>query len=341
MFLENPTILVNLNNFPFTKQKWTEFKEQHPGATIIIDECKDLSEFKSKFKQLGDNKNQWNQIDMIAGVKDFYKLDKEVFELLPNLKSVSFSSAGYNQIDFNEATKRNIQISRVFDLDTSTADTNLFLLLGAMRFYKFGIHSLEKRRFEVPPIVGVAPDDKVLGIVGFGAIGKQVAARCKPLGFKKIVYWNRSPLNNSELESQLGVQSVSTLEELFITADVIDLNIALTPETKHLINAEAILKMKDGVIIVNTARGDIIDEAALIEGLKSGKILSAGLDVFCNEPNINYDLANLDNVFALPHLGSFTKVTRVNAQLTVFKNVENFIKTGKLLTYIGEQVGKF
>lgn len=324
------TVLLNKANFPFTEDKWEDAKLRHRDVQFMYDESKTSDEFLANIKKFQD-------VEVIAGVKNFYNLDGKVFDLLPKLKAVCFSSAGYNQIDFKEATRRGIQISRVYDLDTSTADTNLFLLLGAMRFFQYGIKDLlVNRKFRDPPQVGVAPDGKVLGIVGLGAIGRQVAARAKPLGFEKILYFGRHQ-QSKEVEAELGVEYVGDIDELVKQSDVIDLNCALTKETFHLINEERILKMKDGVIIVNTARGDIIDETALIKYLKNGKILAAGLDVFHNEPNINYELVDLENVISLPHLGSYTKATRIKAQLTVLRNVENYIANKKLLTYIGEQ----
>lgn len=330
---KNPVVLLDKDQFPFTAEKWDEFAQKHPNVKLVINNAKDFNEFLDKV----NNDAQFKEIEIIAAVKHDYKLDSEIFDKLPKLKAVCFCSAGYNQIDFKEATKRKIQISRVYDLDTSTADTNLFLLLGAMRFYQVGIKDLFiHKKFRNPTQVGVAPNDKVLGIVGLGAIGRQVAARAKPLGFGKIIYYNRSQLSK-EIEEELGVEYVSNVDELVEQSDVIDLNCALTNETYHLINEERIQKMKDGVIIVNTARGDVIDETALIKYLKNGKILSAGLDVFHNEPNVNYELVELDNVIALPHLGSYSKATRANAQLTVLKNVESYLSTGKLVSYIGEQ----
>lgn len=327
------TILVIPKVFPFTLEKWAEFEKTH-DVKIIYDKCNSTEELLEKITKKEDG---YDHINIFAGVSGFYKLDSKVFDALPSLKAVCFCSAGYDQIDFVEATRRGIQILRVYDLDTSTADTNLFLLLGAMRFYQQSIKDLYiHKQFKNPDQVGVAPNGLTLGIIGLGAIGRQVAARCKPLGFGKILYYNRLQAPK-EVEEELGVEYVSSADELVAQADVIDLNCALTKETYHLINEDRIKKMKDGVIIINTSRGDVIDEDALIKYLKNGKILSAGLDVFHNEPDINFDLVALDNVIALPHVGSYSKATRTNAQLTVFKNAENFLKTGKLISFIGEQ----
>ncbi|GMM33488.1 hypothetical protein DASC09_008130 [Saccharomycopsis crataegensis] len=332
------TVLLNKNNFPFIANKWEEFQKTHPEITLIEDTSANFQEFESK---IANNTDDITSVSLIAGVKNDYNLDAKIFDALPNLKAVCFCSAGYNQIDFAEATKRKIQVARVYDLDTSTADTNLFLLLGAMRFYQESIKDLYiHHKFQNPSKVGIAPNGLTLGVVGLGAIGQAVVRRCLPLGFEKIIYYNRRQVA-PELEKELGVTYVSSIDELVSQSDVVDLNCALTPETYHLINEERILKMKDEVIIVNTARGDVIDETALIKYLKNGKILSAGLDVFHNEPNINYELVELDNVIALPHVGSFSKATRINAQLTVLKNVENYLSTGKLISFIGEQRGLF
>ncbi|WOO79096.1 Putative 2-hydroxyacid dehydrogenasec [Vanrija pseudolonga] len=163
------------------------------------------------------------------------------------------------------------------------------------------------------------PTGKVIGFIGLGAIGKNMAAKTKPWEMK-IIYHNRSRLPEDE-ERKLDATYVS-LDELYTTADVISINTPLTPETRHLLNDEAFAKMKDGVYIVNTARGAVIDEDALVRALDSGKVARAGLDVFDPEPKLSSALFSSDRVTLQPHVGAFTRGTIHRGERDVFANVK-------------------
>jgi glyoxylate reductase len=155
--------------------------------------------------------------------------------------------------------------------------------------------------------LGHDPKNKTLGILGMGGIGAAVAHRAKAFGMK-IQYHNRHQLSDSE---ENGAKYVS-FEELLRTSDVLSLNLALNPSTKHLIGKEQFDHMKDGVVIVNTARGALIHEAALVDALKSGKVWTCGLDVFEDEPNIHPGLLECENAVLLPHVGTATFETQVS-----------------------------
>ena len=154
--------------------------------------------------------------------------------------------------------------------------------------------------------LGHDPKNKTLGILGMGGIGSAVAHRAKAFGMK-IQYHNRRQLPASE---ENGAKYVS-FEELLKTSDVLSLNLALNPSTKHIIGKEQFNAMKDGVVIVNTARGALIDEAALVDALKSGKVWTVGLDVFEEEPKIHPGLLECENAVLLPHVGTATFETQV------------------------------
>ena len=154
--------------------------------------------------------------------------------------------------------------------------------------------------------LGHDPKNKTLGVLGMGGIGQATAHRAKAFGMK-IQYHNRNRLPASEED---GAKYV-TFDELLKTSDVLSLNLALNPKTRHIIGKPEFEKMKDGIIIINTARGPIIDEAALVDALKSGKVWSAGLDVFEEEPKIHPGLLEAENVVLLPHVGTATFETQV------------------------------
>lgn len=165
-----------------------------------------------------------------------------------------------------------------------------------------------------------------------GGIGREVAKRAKAFGMK-IQYYNRSRLSE-ELED--GAKYVD-FETLVRTSDVLSLNCSLRKETVGIIGQKEFGMMKDGVIIINTARGKLMDEAALVEALESGKVFSAGLDVYEEEPKIHEGLLKNENVVLLPHIGTATKETQRNMELLVLENIESAVKKGVLITQVSEQ----
>jgi glyoxylate reductase len=180
-------------------------------------------------------------------------------------------------------------------------------MLGALRRIHIPYTAIRASKWRGPsPQLGYDPQNKVLGILGMGGIGRDVAARARAFGMK-IQYHNRSRLTE---DLELGAKYVS-FEELVKTSDVLSLNCSLRQETIGIIGNKEFGMMKEGVIIINTARGKLIDEAALVEALDSGKVFSAGLDVYEEEPKVHEGLLNNPNVVLLPHIGTATKETQV------------------------------
>jgi glyoxylate reductase len=167
-----------------------------------------------------------------------------------------------------------------------------------------------------------------------GGIGSAVAHRAKAFGMK-IQYHNRTRL---PAEKEMGAEYVA-FDTLLGTSDVLSLNLSLNPSTRHIIGRQQFEKMKDGIIIVNTARGPLIDEAALVDALGSGKVWSAGLDVFEEEPEIHPGLLEAENVVLLPHMGTATYETQRDMELLVLNNLKEAIQNDKLLTQVPEQKG--
>ena len=275
-----------------------------------------------------------------------------VSKLPPSLKYICHNGAGYDNIDVAACTSRGLSLSpfafstqaklSILDIQVShtpravnaaTADIAIFLLLGALRRIHIPYAAIRASKWRGPsPQLGYDPQKKVLGIIGMGGIGREVAARARAFGMI-IQYYNRSRLS-ADLEQ--GAKYVS-FEELIKTSDVISLNCSLTKETTGLIGKKEFAAMKKGVIIVNTARGKLIDEQALVDALEEGKVFSAGLDVYEEEPKVNQGLLDNPNVVLLPHIGTSTWETQRDMELLVLENLESAVKKGALVTRVPEQ----
>ncbi|KAK9236938.1 D-isomer specific 2-hydroxyacid dehydrogenase [Lipomyces kononenkoae] len=262
-------------------------------------------------------------------------INKQLIEALPpSLKFICHIGAGYDMIDANELGKKGILLSNTpGTVDDATADVNMFLILGALREFNLPMTTLRNGNWNVGVPLSHDPEGQVLGILGMGGIGRAVKRRAE--GFGMITqYHNRKPLS---VEMAAGAKYVS-FDELLATSDVISLNLPLNPHTRHIINKEAFAKMKDGVIIVNTARGAVIDEQALVDALDSGKVRCAGLDVFEAEPNVHPALIANENVILLPHVGTRTYETQKKMEIQAINNVRSAVTEAKLLDVVAEHI---
>lgn len=210
----------------------------------------------------------------------------------------------------------------------------MFLLLGALRQLNPALETLRKGDFKKDVGFGHDPQGKTLGIIGMGRIGRAVKRRAEPFGLKTI-YYNRKQLSEADAA---GAQYVS-FDNLLAQSDIISLHLPLNAKTKHLIGAKEIEKMKDGVVIVNTARGAVIDEAAMTAALESGKIASVGLDVYEKEPEINATLMKNSRAILIPHLGTHTFETLAKMESLAMENARRGCLGEPLLTVVAEQVG--
>jgi glyoxylate reductase len=195
------------------------------------------------------------------------------------------------------------------------------------------LESLRKGTFKKGLDFGHDPQGKTLGILGMGRIGRAVKRRAEPFGLKTI-YHNRNQLSESEAA---GAEYVS-FDQLLAESDIISLHVPLNGKTRHLIGAKEIDKMKDGVVIVNTARGAVIDEAAMAAALESGKIASVGLDVYENEPVVNGALMKNSRVLLVPHLGTHTTETLAKMESLAMENARRGCFGEPLLTVVAEQL---
>lgn len=239
------------------------------------------------------------------------KLSADVIGALPaSVRIVASYSVGTDHIDLAAARGRGLIVTNTPDvLNNATAEIALMLLIGAARRASEADRLVRAGGWESwsPEfMVGAQVTGKKVGIVGMGRIGRIMAQRCR--GFDMdIHYHNRTRLPEDQ---EQGAVFHADIDDLFAAVDFVTLHCPATPETTDLINAKSIARMRDGVVIVNTGRGALVDDDAIIAGLESGKVGAFGSDVFKNEPNLNPRYADISNTFLLPHIGSATTETR-------------------------------
>ena len=272
-------------------------------------------------------------INLIPGFDAFistfqFKMDKEVIEAAKgSIKIIANYGVGYNNVDVDYATQCGIVVTNTPDpVIEPTAELALALMLAAAR--RVGECDRKMRipdglKWGVMQNLGQSLFGKTLGIIGMGRIGQALARRALGCGMK-IVYYNRTKLT-PELENQYQTQRIE-LDELLKTSDVVSVHTPLTEETFHLIDSNRLKQMKSSAILINTSRGPVVGEAALIKALQTGVIASAGLDVFENEPTISPELYELDNVVLAPHNGTGTVDARIEMSRFVSRNIIRYFE---------------
>ena len=240
------------------------------------------------------------------------RVDAELLDAAgPQLRVVSNVAVGYNNIDVPACTARGVRVTNTPGVLTdATADIAMALILMVTRRLGEGERVIRSRtpwQWGMFYMLGTGLQGRRLGIVGMGQIGAATARRAKSFGME-IAYTKRTPLDGPTA-AELGASHVG-LDELLATSDVVSLHCPYSPETHHLIDAARLSSMRRSAYLVNTARGPVVDEAALVEALRAGTIAGAGLDVFEREPEVHEGLLGLDNAVLIPHLGSATVETR-------------------------------
>ena len=262
------------------------------------------------------------------------KLDADVISKLSDkVKIISNFAVGFGNIDVGAAKKRNIAVTNTPDVLTdATAEIAIFVLLGAARRAKEGIEWANKKnwKWSADFLIGKQLTGSRIGILGMGRIGRAVADIARSFGMK-IHYHNRSRLEKNLEKDAVYHQS---LESLLSVSEFFSINCPAAKETKHIINNKTIKYFPDGAVIVNSARGDMINDDAMVKALKSGKIFSLGLDVYNGEPDVHPEYLTLQNVFILPHIGSATKKTRIAMGNLAISNIEEFFRTGKCINKV-------
>jgi len=240
------------------------------------------------------------------------------------LKVIGRAGVGVDNIDVEKATEQGILVINAPEGNTiSAAEHTLALMLSLARNIPMACSSLKEGQWKRSKFMGLELFKKNLGIIGLGRIGSEVAKRSRAFGMNVLAY---DPYISAERADKLGVASVS-LEEIFARADFITLHLPKTPATQHLIGAAELRKMKDGVRIINCARGGLIDEKALYQAIVEGKVAGAALDVFEEEPpRSDHPLLKLEQVIATPHLGASTQEAQVNVAVQVAEEIVHFLK---------------
>ena len=268
------------------------------------------------------------------------KVDAELLDAAgPGFVIVANHAVGYDNVDVAECTRRGVLASNTPDVLTeTTADLAWALLLAAARRIAEGDRFLRSRTpwiWGPQMMLGMDVHEKVLGVVGFGRIGRAVARRAKGFAMR-VIYHSRSRAPE-DVEREFGAERRS-FEELLEESDFVSINCALTDETRHLFGAEQFRKMKPTAVLVNTARGPVVDEAALAQALKDGEILAAGIDVFEREPEVDPDLLACENAVIIPHLGSATVDTREAMGMLAAENLFAALEGRRPPTLINPEV---
>ncbi len=251
----------------------------------------------------------------------------ETLARLPkSLKLIANIGVGLDHIDLPAARELGIAVSNTPVVTEDTADLAFALILASCRRLSASERYLRSDDWAAGMgQLGIRVHGKTLGIIGMGAIGEAVARRAKGFGMD-ILYTSRGP--KPAVEASLGARFCPTLDDLLTQADIVSLNCDLNPQTHHIINTDALNKMKSGAVLINAGRGPLIDEDALIEALKAGQLGAVGLDVYEYEPQVSPALMEFNNVTLTPHIGSATQECRAEMAKRVCMNIGHFLQQG-------------
>jgi lactate dehydrogenase-like 2-hydroxyacid dehydrogenase len=262
------------------------------------------------------------------------KLTAEILGAEPlRAKMIANFGVGFNNIDVEAAKARGIAVSNTPDVLTdATADLAVTLLLMIARRTGEGerhVRSSHWTGWRPTHMLGRMVSGKTLGLIGMGRIARAVAQRAHHGFGMRVLYTDPYP-PPPDVAAALGAEQRATIEEVLAQSDFVSLHCPATPETRHLMNSVRLAKMKPSACLINTARGDVVDEAALVEALRKGWIAGAGLDVFEREPQVTPALLAMENVVLLPHLGSATEETRVAMGMRALENLRLYFSGSPL-----------
>ncbi len=254
----------------------------------------------------------------VAVVRSATKLRREILQEAKNLRLIVRAGVGLDNIDLEAAKEMGIEVRNTpAATSISVAELVLGLMLSAARMIPMAYASMKAHRWEKKKFQGTELFGKTLGIIGFGRIGREVAKRA--LGFGMKVLW----YDVMDVSTDLKVERTD-LETLLRSSDFITIHVPLLPQTKYMINKEAISKMKDGAILINAARGGVVEEAAVLEALSSGKLAYYCVDVYEKEPTDNFALIDHPGVIPTPHIGASTKEGQLRAGMEVVRIIKEF-----------------
>ena len=296
-------------------------------------EDKAVKTFKPIFNTNDELYSQKKVIEMSNGCDGILssltdKMDKQTIDKLPDtIKIISNFAVGFGNIDLEAAKSRGIAVTNTPEvLSDATAEIGILLILGACRRAAEGIQAAQEGgwKWSADYLIGKQLTGTRLGVLGMGRIGQKIAKIARSLGMI-IHYHNRSKLSE---EKEQGAVYHKDIKSLFSVSDVLSICCPATKETENMINKETVEYFPKGAVITNVARGDIVDDEALIDALNRRKIYAVGLDVYKNEPNLNPGYSKIKSAFILPHLGSATKDTRIAMANLAIDNIDEFFKTG-------------
>ena len=301
----------------------------------LLKECEEKASkiFDANFNSNDQLYSQKEVIEMSKGCDGILsslteKLDAETINKLPeSIKIISNFAVGFGNIDLEAAKKRGIVVTNTPDVLTdATAEIGILLILGACRRVPEGIQGAKdcNWKWSADYLIGKQLTGARLGILGMGRIGQKIASVAKSLGMI-IHYHNRSKLSS---DKENGATYHDTLKSLMSVSDVLSVCCPASNETINLINKETLEYLPKGAVVTNVARGDIVDDEAMIDALERRKVYAVGLDVYKDEPNLNPGYLKYKQAFVLPHLGSATKETRSAMANLAIDNIEEYFKTG-------------
>lgn len=280
-------------------------------------------------------KKKLSREELLRQVADFDALlirvdtivDKEVLENSKNLKAVASATTGLNHVDLEYAEKKGVKVFSAPGVNATSAAEHTFALMSSLvKRIPWGFDSIKNGKWERTNFFGKQLEDKTIGIIGLGRIGKKIAKYASAFGMKILTY---DPYITMESALEVGTQ-ITSLEDLLKNSDFITINVALTAETKHIVNKESLNMMKKNAIVINTSRGDAVNEKDLLESLQNGTIAGAALDVFSEEPLTENNMLvayskNHDNLLLTPHIGGSTEESIRDACKYVVEKLAEFL----------------
>ena len=258
-------------------------------------------------------------------VRSAVQVDGALLEHAPKLRVVGRAGVGVDNVDLDAATRKGIAVMNTPGGNAvAVAEQTIGMMLAMARHLCKADASMHAGKWEKKALQGTELRGKTLGIVGLGRIGMEVARRARAFGMEVVAH---DPFVSAAIAKEQDIR-LASLDEVYAAADYLTLHVGLTPQTTGMINADSIKKMKKGVRLVNCARGELIDEASLIEALKQGQVAGAGLDVFVQEPLKNSPLATMDNVVLTPHVGGSTHEAQEAVGVQIAQQVKAYLKDG-------------
>ncbi|KAF9963440.1 hypothetical protein BGZ65_003397 [Modicella reniformis] len=265
-------------------------------------------------------------------------IDKEIVSAFPSsIAVISLLAAGYDGYDIDGCTAKGITVTNTPGVVSApTADTAMFLILGCLRHFSQGQTSLREDKWNHGVPRGRELGSKSIGVIGMGGIGKAIAKRANAFGMM-VNYYNRKRLD-IRVEAEYNTQFVA-FETLLRESDVIVICVPLNDSTRHMISTTQFEKMKKGVVFVNISRGPIVDEAALVQALESGRVASAGLDVYEFEPKVHEALLKHPQCTLLPHMGTTTEESILDMEKLALRNMKKFLMNGEAIAAVNKVEG--